>query len=431
MADTNTYRSVNIPFSGGTVQGSLGQSAVALNSTRIIYARCQMNPNWRMFTIVDTPEGWASPNGNPVVTANRLQEPGLWGVQSGTTSGTLSGFYLERLNDNAFVTAYFNGSNTVTFESWEIDANNVITKTSTANVSFSPSYGYVPTLYTNQMVVAPAGDNTVVLVGATSTFSYSTIVTYNTSTKVLSAPAVSNNSMYTDFSGYQEWYWKPVPGSSRIFVNYRSTGSTTAPTSSNPYPTSLTGQGNMWDTTTSYSSVGAVTGVRGVTGFYDCHALSTTRRASPTSWNSIQYSSYGNTSPAASTLTDQNLCGIVTATYGAVTTDTKPMMTVPIDSNYFWMIDRTNFNDSAAAQAAGTVNVKVVRREDNNFTVQSAASGTSTTGMTVTAPWVRMFYDKLRPRVLSDGSLYWMGTDATTATAPGTKLMWNVIKVPS
>ena len=94
---------------------------------------------------------------------------------------------------------------------------------------------------------------------------------------------------------------------------------------------------------------------------------------------------------------------------------------LPIDNDYFVMIDRRYF---IAADTTNTpFRMKIIRRVDGQLIEQSPASSTSITGFKVTVPWCEILWDKGRPWLNENNDIVWWGVS-------NGKFVINAIKQP-
>lgn len=410
MADVITRSIPALPYNGGTMQNTQPyQAAVRLTANRMVWTWCQTNPNWRFFSIIDTPEGWAN-GGNPVVTATRMFD-----------QRSYTGYALQmvRLNDTTFMVFDANTNNSTTYnvEVFEIDANNQITKTYT-NLD---AYGTVKTIvYGATMTPALSGTGTGARYSNLATFvqlsdnnlmhgfwngtnmMYGTVV-WDPTAKTLTFGTATPAGV-TNYSGAVELYQRRVAGSTKRGIFFHSTS------------------GAVWGGAVSMQTGGVVFNADGTSPVavtakgsidlaggaapLDCTMMGENRYCRAT-WNQFYYYKAGTT---------DGYDGFGTATS---VTSNNPMLAYGLDANYLMLIDRTHFVSSAS----GPLKVKIIRREDSTLTSQSAGSAASATGFSVTAPWLEVWRHESRPQMQDNGDLFWWGLDAT-----GTKLSWNILK---
>ena len=413
MADLITRNISALPFAGGTMlTAQPTQTAVILTANRMVWTYCQTTPAWRFFSIIDTPEGWAT-GGNPVVTSNRMFDQRQY---SGTN------LLMFRLNDSTFcVMEGMSNVNNYKVEVFQIDANNVISRLWSnldtygnvvtnflgGNLGY---YGGAGTRFSNTSQIMPIADNKVLHLFLDSTRRLNTqVLTWDPVGMTLTGPTATILAGTLDYSGAPEITIKPIPGSTKMFVNARTLNSN-----------------STWEGGASISTVNFVFNADGTlsnsigwtgsapnaavgTGYcIDTTAMSETRMAR-LNWGNAYY---------------YNMDGITSQGYAPVgnSTSTKAMMAYAIDANYNLLIERTHFTSNGATP----LNIKVFRRDDSNITSQSAASATSATGYSVTAPYIDTWRYDPRPRMQANGDLFWWGLDTT-----GTKLSWNILKNPT
>lgn len=431
MADVITRSIPAIPFQGGTLKTAQPFSAaVQLTPTRMIWTYCQTNPSWRYFVIVDTPEGWQN-GGNPVVTVSRLQD-----------QKTYRGISLQmvRLNDNAFMVMDLqsNSANNAqwSYEVFEIDSNNVFTRTATnldaydnlQTVSFNSNTGIMSAnqslpanaKFNNTSTFVPLADNSFLWAGfnTTSSVSISAVISYNTANKTISfLPSTAFN--YSGFanagtSNSAEVCWRAIPGSTKKAITFKTMDKLTNWGWSSSAGVSLmtvivNADGSF---NSCFSNNGSNLGTTGTTTHQDMVAMSEVR-AARTSWNWIYYHGTVNSNVSGSgTYTNDG--------YGSYVANpqSQPQIALAMDANYLMLMDRTHFISSTS----GNLKMKIVRRDDSNMVSQSAGSAVSVTGMDVTAPYIETWRADPRPRMMTNGDVFWWGLDMSG------NLAWNVLK---
>ena len=416
MPDIITRSISALPYAGGTLQTAQPtQSGVMLTANRMVWTYCQAGPAWRFFSIIDTPEGWAT-GGNPVVTANRMFDQRQYGT---------IGLHMFRINDNTFGVLEPYNNSLCKLEVFQIDNDNLITRVwsnldsygntgSTGFTAFnSASYGQYSgssTKFANLVNFMPVVDNKVLhlYLNSTRQMAYQ-LLTWDDSAKTLTFPAATNLPSTLDYNGGAEITWKSIPGSTKKFVTARtlsSSGTWEGGSSISTHNWIFNADGTVSNTLAPYatnanSSIGS--------GYcIDTTAMSETRIARLNWGNAYYFGVDGTTSQG----------------YGPVgnSTSTKAMMAYALDANYNLLVDRSHWNSSTA----GNIFIKVFRRDDSNITSQSTASATAATGYSVTAPYIDTWRCHPRPRMLANGDLFWWGLDTT-----GTKLTWNILKNPT
>ena len=415
MADLITRNISALPFAGGTMQTAQpSQAAVALTANRMVWTYCQATPAWRFFSIIDTPEGWAT-GGNPVVTSNRMFDQRQY-------SG--SNLLMFRLNDTTFGVAECVGSSVnYKLEVFQIDTNNVITRlwsnldpygnivNGSTFISGNLAYYYGSgTRFSNASQMMPIVDNKVLhlFLDSNRKLNYQTL-TWDPVGMTISYSTTAVLPGVLDYQYAPEITIKQIPGSTKMFVNARTIAAAT------------TWEGGTNISTLNYvfNADGTLSNTIGFTGStpnaavgtgycLDTTAMSETRFARLNWGNAYYYNMDGTTSQGYAPVGNS--------------TSTKAMMAYALDANYNLLIERTHFTSNGATP----LNIKVFRRDDSNITSQSAASAASATGYSVTAPYIDTWRYDPRPRMQANGDLFWWGLDTT-----GTKLSWNILKNPT
>lgn len=402
------------PYAGGTLQfdftNMVYTSACILTSTRMVWTYYQTNPNWRFFHIIDTPGGWATPGATPSVTTAQMVD-----------TVALKGYNLQmcRLNDNAFLImdydANASSSSTVAWNWWvgEIDgSNNIAIVSSGTWLGNQGPAAYAAAVKSRGVAsshLASISDNVALIHGCASNatqYWVSFVINYNTTTKALT---FTNRADYGNggtglLSSYGEFYAKTIPGSSRIALFAASKSSTSVPFANTQQDSLILNTDGSKFAIMSYQTA------------LDSAFMSETRKVFATNFNQYNYfSADGSTSQGSGQITN--------------TSSSNPMILGAIDSNYFAALDRSHWSTvtptSTVIPATGSINVKVMRREDSNFTTQSAASAATATGFTITGvPYIEPFWNH-RPKMLPTGDWFWWGLDKNF------NLAWNVLKNPS
>lgn len=435
MADIITRSIPAIPYQGGTPRTAQPYSAaVQLTPTRMVWTYCQTNPNWRFFVIVDTPEGWAN-GGTPTVTVSRMQDQKAYrGIN----------LQMARLNDNAFVvmdmqdnSGYFASTATTwSYEVFEIDSNNVFTRTTSnlnaydtlvgasgASANFSNTTGFMLSTqitngkYSNPIALIPgATDNNLIWAGFFDTSRVSvTTMNYNPTSKALTVGSTSvlQAGWSITSATSMEVYWRPIPGSTKKAITFRQVGAINSWTNAAIQNSTVivNADGTF---VANYPPSSNTLGTTTTTSVAQDMAMLSETRAARANWTWAYY--YGLTSGS----TGSQPGTLVNDGYGSYTTtsSTAPMMIFPMDANYMMLMDRTHF----VSNTSGNIKVKIIRRDDANFVSQSTGSAVAATGFDVTAPWIEVWRHDARPRTLANGDLFWWGLDASGALA------WNILK---
>lgn len=410
MAEVITRSIPAIPYQGGTLRTAQPYSAaVRLSATRMVWTYSQTGPDWRFFVIVDTPEGWAN-GGTPVVTVSRMQDQKSYRGNS---------LHMARLNDNAFVVfdAQSASGTAWSYEVFEINADNVFTRTAsnldaydtiTTTVNLAHTQGNVGTTgakFNNVMTVMTMVDNTLLIPFFSGTGAYYSTMVYNPTTKVVTFPVSGNGLGSVGYTGTQEVYSRLIPGSTKRSVTFRTTNiaNTWSGTSTSFMTVIFNADNTIFGT---FNSATNALGNPAVNPATDSVALSDTRVAR-LNWTWAYY--YGQTSGT-----------LVNDGFGSYTNTTSinPMIALPMDSNYLMAIDRTHF----ASSTSGNLKVKIIRRDDANMVSQSPGSAASATGFDVTATYIQPWFNDPRPRIMSNGDVFWWGLDNSGALA------WNILK---
>lgn len=222
MADVITRSIPALPYNGGTMQNTQPyQAAVRLTTNRMVWTWCQTNPNWRFFSIIDTPEGWAN-GGTPAVTATRMFDQRSYYGQN---------LQMVRLNDTTFMVLDMIAAGSVghTVEVFEIDANNQITKTYT-NLD---AYGNVKTAFngtnagaalvgvggaakfSNVQTFTSLGDNKLMYCYVINNSINYTTLTWDTTAKTLTLGTLSTLQASIAYGSAIELYPRRIAGSTK------------------------------------------------------------------------------------------------------------------------------------------------------------------------------------------------------------------------
>lgn len=418
MAEVIT-RSVSLPFQGGTPYNTTArQMAVRLSPTRMVWVGCQANPNWRYFSIIDTPEGWVN-GGTPTVTTQLFDQR----IHFGNAA------QMVRLNDNTFFiidSASTVGGNTAyVLEIFEIDQDSKVVKvyanhdgTTFTAAGFTGAYlsGSISgngggSKYGNPQTFIPLADNSLIhcYVNNNSQIIYRT-VSYNTTTKQITLGTEQSNANFS-VSGYgaaPDLSWRKIPGSTKIALTYRSSNSS----SGNWTNGSSTGQQNFAAIFNADGSVATVwpvltTALSASDGnrYPSDSVVMSENRWARVSWSSITYHKADGSSDGLAFYNNS--------------TSNNPLLTYALTADYILVLDRLHFVSSSS----GKLKLKVLRRDDSQITSQSAASLPGTTGMEIDCQWIDTWRHEPRPVMLDNGDLFWWGLDVT-----GTKLVWNILK---
>lgn len=409
MADVITRSIPALPYAGGTLQNAQPyQAAVRLTANRMVWTWCQTNPNWRFFSIIDTPEGWAN-GGTPAVTATRMFDQRAY-----------NGFAMQmvRLNDTTFMVmdALFNNNSTYSVEVFEIDANNQITKTfsnlNTYGAVATPWYsatltpalsgGTVSVKYSNLATLSSLGDNKLMHGYYNGTALVYGTITWDPVAKTLTAGSTTNAGTI-QYTGAVEIYQRRIAGSTKKGIFFHSVSTATW---GGNYAMSTGGVIFNADGTNpvAINPKGSIDTGGGLAP-YDCTMMGENRYCRA-AWNQFYYYKTGTTDGYDGYGTSSNVSA------------TNPMLAYGLDANYLMLIDRTHFVSSTS----GPLKIKIIRREDSSLTTQSAGSAASSTGFSVTAPYIEVWRHEPRPQLQDNGDLFWWGLDTSG------NLTWNILK---
>lgn len=424
MADVISRSIPALPYAGGAIiSGQPTQSAVRLTDNRMIWTWCQSNPNWRFFTVVDTPEGWAN-GGTPAVTVNRMFDQRVYGSYTSSQTnvlGTATAVQMYRLNDNAWVLYEQTGLNGVwIIEIFEIDADNVITKT-WSNLDGNNTliagrftdgggnFGSPFTKYDCHQAMFPLADNKIQIhyLNTSPRHAWYTL-TYDPATKTPTFSSILLRSEILAYSNSAEIIIRRIPNSTRFSVHTHSTATTITWTATNGM--CVLGSVFEADGTLVYHqtmvSGGTNTTNMGANGYLLDSVTMGNNRYARVHWGSVAYFKADNTPDGFCVFNN--------------TTNNNAMMAYALDNDYLMLVDRTHF---VQVSPAVPLRVKIVRRDDSTISTQSTGSNAGATGFDVTATYIDTWRHEARPRKQANGDLFWWGLDST-----GTKLSWNILK---
>lgn len=404
-----------MPYQGGSFvafQASTGMCR--LSPTRMVWMYYQTNPNWMIGSVVDTPGGLALGN-TPVLVNNQLL------AQRTVPSVGQAPLFVNRLNSNTVIAIQMTSLTSFTYYVYEVDSTTgVLTQVDTgAFTGTAIGNSIVQSYGATNIKVIEHRDNLVQLIypntfNGSLTLLQSVKLSYDATAKKITQTAggvpIGNGFPNTNLPTTSfELIARKVPGRDLTILNARFFYLTSPGLNNGCWSWVLDNNGDVLMPNSSMPNSGSYASASG-NNIGELIPLPGDRLVRQNSTNSATFYSIDYT---AKTYLPIGI-GQFTATF----TDQLRHL-VPLTADYFASITRNGIN---VPSASTPVYVKVVRRYDENFIEQSAASALNGnlgfpvvgTPTTVISPTTQI--------ELVDGKLFWWGTDSG-----GSKLSWTIV----
>ena len=425
-----------LPYLGGTLDTAFQRSVlVRLTSEMMVWVHRQTNPNWIIGTIINTPGGVTS-DSQPVVASQQLV------VQSGLSGNSL---FVNRLTDSTFLivdqsvfcvtSSEYDGAGSDTpYWVCSVD-NNVISVIDSGTFKVmggnrTSSFRRTHSIWTQTDLIGgrttgcfEIADNIVSIHHFEQTGWHYYNLIFNTTTGKLQVPSsttqVADSALSTFSQSSSEWIRNTIPGRPELtMITRRScTGGTSFATMRGSLSVILDSNGAIYMNTTATNSqlptilptISDSTGYAALTPMPGDQMLVTS--LTDASIYSINY--------ASKTWTLRN-----SRTFSAppVTADSFSRFVFALDANYWLIASRRQFYYPSTS-----MRWKIVRRYDNNFIEQSAASADNgRNGFSVT-PAGATYMSPLcsHPEIIDGKLFYWGHANDTNSNT----LSWTVYNI--